>query len=620
MSIVIGCSEYRLAEVSCLCADGLSTSGIVSELGVFCSVGQLNDLLGEVADLPNKYMLITPSCLSLSEDHVRLLCAVASKIDRHAIVSPTLRFGLSAGGGTEDAESCDLTYRKVWRVPCDCALVGGEQLMQFGFFDPSFSTVYASLCDFALRINDYGYSALVLDSLLLSDPREAFVEIEPKDEELLGSRFPHFFEGRLKSGEKQLAKLLDGLRLKSPRPSILFEFSNMRALHCGTSEYQLAILEYFEELYSDRYEIRIRVNDAASAYHRLRERFKNVYSLDEELPVSDVGFVAAQPIDLDQQIYLSAHCLRIVYTMLDCILLRSGYLAAEQPSREDIVRQGLRCSDGIVAISQFSENDYRCYFHQDEQILLKPFRFVYIATDFGKHVSSDEVLDRIPFGEYSLVVGNSFKHKALLPTIEQLKRDSRNYVVVGVAQEGWLAENVYGYPTSNLGEAFLNELYRRCECLVFPSQYEGFGLPITIALKHGKPVVLHDNELNRELGRHFPEYAPALYYFGSFEEIVEQVKAACCPQSDDLPEFSYSWRDAVIEIESFLAEILDKPVDPRRIEERAFTYRLLGVEIESAREAGESSVGFKRLIDERFLQRHPRLRAIAVRLISGVAR
>jgi mannosyltransferase len=42
---------------------------------------------------------------------------------------------------------------------------------------------------------------------------------------------------------------------------------------------------------------------------------------------------------------------------------------------------------------------------------------------------------------------------------------------------------------SNVDNATLNELYNQAKCLIYPSSYEGFGLPIVEAQKTGCPVI-----------------------------------------------------------------------------------------------------------------------------------
>jgi glycosyltransferase involved in cell wall biosynthesis len=51
-----------------------------------------------------------------------------------------------------------------------------------------------------------------------------------------------------------------------------------------------------------------------------------------------------------------------------------------------------------------------------------------------------------------------------------------------------------------LSEEELRGRYRRAECLIFPSVYEGFGLPILEAQSQGCPVVSADNSSLREVG------------------------------------------------------------------------------------------------------------------------
>jgi alpha-1,3-rhamnosyl/mannosyltransferase len=70
--------------------------------------------------------------------------------------------------------------------------------------------------------------------------------------------------------------------------------------------------------------------------------------------------------------------------------------------------------------------------------------------------------------------------------------------------EGWLHH--FGY----VSEQELAAFYRNARLFVFPSRYEGFGLPLLEAMSAGVPAVASDLPVLRELGGEAALYAPAL--------------------------------------------------------------------------------------------------------------
>lgn len=62
--------------------------------------------------------------------------------------------------------------------------------------------------------------------------------------------------------------------------------------------------------------------------------------------------------------------------------------------------------------------------------------------------------------------------------------------------------------TSGLGDSEVRCLYKLCSLFVFPSSYEGFGIPILEAMAAGRPMVLSDlpvfREITQDTGVYFP--------------------------------------------------------------------------------------------------------------------
>lgn len=103
--------------------------------------------------------------------------------------------------------------------------------------------------------------------------------------------------------------------------------------------------------------------------------------------------------------------------------------------------------------------------------------------------------------------------------------------LVCVGNNGWLNQQIYDLLDSDpvlgervillsaLSDTDLRYLYHKCLLSIYPSTYEGWGLPITEALSAGKLVIAADNSSLPQAGGTFAVYTRTLDY----EHLAEEV-------------------------------------------------------------------------------------------------
>ncbi len=186
----------------------------------------------------------------------------------------------------------------------------------------------------------------------------------------------------------------------------------------------------------------------------------------------------------------------------------------------------LPSADRIFAISQHTADDLVRFAAQSGIRLRSAPHVIPIGTGFESRTPAIRIDDDKPPipGGYVLFVSTieaRKNHQLLLRVWRRLLEDkpaSEVPTLVFAGRVGWLTSDLMAQLTnadylqgkiivkSNLSDVALEKLYRGCLFTVFPSYYEGWGLPVGESLAFGKPCLASCRTSIPEVGGRFCRY------------------------------------------------------------------------------------------------------------------
>jgi glycosyltransferase involved in cell wall biosynthesis len=169
----------------------------------------------------------------------------------------------------------------------------------------------------------------------------------------------------------------------------------------------------------------------------------------------------------------------VVVTVHDAAVLRlpGSFPLWHRTTGRPALRRAVRAANAVVAVSAFTKDEL-------VDLLDAPPDRIRVIGNGVDPVFAET--GPAAAGDYVLAVATLEPRKNLTRAVEAARLAGVDLRVVG--EKGWGGVEVPGW-VGRPGDAELAALYRGARCLVFPSLYEGFGIPILEAMACGTPVV-----------------------------------------------------------------------------------------------------------------------------------
>lgn len=257
----------------------------------------------------------------------------------------------------------------------------------------------------------------------------------------------------------------------------------------------------------------LQIVDTTNKYYFFKPKTHNDLSAPKRLMWDQFGvpkLAKDHKIDILHQPSFSAPIFysgKVVVTVHDLIAIKFG---SDIPffSRQFFSRWmpfSYRKADKIIAISEHTKKDIIKYLHINENKI----KVIPLAADEKYQQINDKLrLEKIKSkyrtgANYLLHIGTLNPRKNLgfmIDVFAQIANRYPNYNLVITGKEGWYYENLYqqvrdlGLVNRVIFTGYIEEqdkvdLYNGAAIFVFPSIYEGFGLPPLEAMSCGIPVI-----------------------------------------------------------------------------------------------------------------------------------
>jgi glycosyltransferase involved in cell wall biosynthesis len=253
----------------------------------------------------------------------------------------------------------------------------------------------------------------------------------------------------------------------------------------------LGFLDGFTKVDAD-WNIHVLSSSSAMEYHSLARRYPRF----RHLAGAPHGTFAAavmlsQPREIGHVVELHRHALVTAFLMLDAI---AWDIYPGRTGVEATWRFVARHADGLLYISHFTRERFNKRFPVAPNVA-EAVTHLSMAQD--DHADLSGAAD--PVSTQILIFGNGFDHKHVHPTAQLLADAFPFHRIMAIGIEDAPRPNVTAVASGQTPRGTLLRLIAGAGVIVFPSLYEGFGLPVVEGLAHGRTVLVRRSALWTEI-------------------------------------------------------------------------------------------------------------------------
>lgn len=437
-----------------------------------------------------------------------------------------------------------------------CLWIKASILIEFGLLDPIYNMGYNEENDLIMRANQFGYRAVIANHAYawhqgsvsfstLAGPSPS--KRDDHNAKTLHTRYPEYLELTdlyRRSPEYRAERIVSALVPgQDGKTKIAFDLSSFGKEFNGTREAGKSLVLAAAAVWPTDIRIIVLISRAAWFFYELdscpRLEWGDIHEPHQMAAIIRFG----QPFQATELRRLLARAPVIGIFMLDTISADCGYLRVQFP--EELWRFTLEFADLIFTNSQFTADQIRRRFTLGANTQVLPSLHSLSPSDYGP---SERAIKPNTDGDL-LIIGNAFTHKAITPTAQILASQFPMLQIGCIGLDTQAFANVSTWPAGHFSESQMDGLYCSYKAIVFPSHYEGFGLPLMHALARSKPIFLRKLPVFEEIVAQIQCDPRNIIWFETSYDLVELIRTHSLTwQGDGITSELLGWERSAQEV------------------------------------------------------------------------